>query len=187
MILAIAQIKNQEDCEFLGCLYREHYRTLLSVAQSVIDDHNLAEDIVNDTMLSLFSLVPKLRSMDECSRVAYLIIATKSHAVTAYNKRKRKSAAETFLSEEQLYDIPDFAPGPGQILEDHERRSIVQKVMASLSPKQRYILYCTYILEQTSDEIAHSLRLRPASIRKELTRARRKAEELFLREWRELV
>lgn len=71
MLCAMTEIKSTYDKTYLDNLYRTYYPMLLKLVNSIIHDQESAGDIVTNAMLSLFSLIPKLREMEERELVAY--------------------------------------------------------------------------------------------------------------------
>ena len=68
------------DKDFLDRLFRTHYDMLNRLALGILKDEALAEDVVINAMLSLFSLVPKLRLMEKEELAAYLKRAVRNRA-----------------------------------------------------------------------------------------------------------
>ncbi len=88
-ILAIVEIKHSSERSLLGEIFSSNYKMLISLAMTIVGEEH-AEDVVTNAMLSLFSLVPKLRLMEERERVAYLRATVRNAAYKYYNAQKRR-------------------------------------------------------------------------------------------------
>lgn len=91
MLVAIAKIMSQGDREYLANLYCTYAKMLTKLALSIVHDNDCAEDVVTNAMLSLFSLVSKLRAMGEPELVAYLRKIVRHAAYKCYKANKRRS------------------------------------------------------------------------------------------------
>lgn len=181
MLQAIMEIRSNTDRDFLDNLYRTYYAMLQKLAFSIIQNKESSEDIVINAMLSLFSLVPKLRDMDEHDLVAYLRKTVRHAAYKYYKAARRKSVMELPLDHDILFSLPSEDIGPAEQLIQNEFFQMHRAAIASLPEKDRRVLYLRYAADLTSVEIAE-LTGAPsaAAVREHLFRVRHKV--LFLRD-----
>lgn len=184
-MLAIVTLDNLADRIFLDELFRINYKMLNKLADNIVHDKECAGDVVTNAMLSLFSLVPKLRAMEEQERVAYLRKTVRRAAYKYYNANKRQSITELPLDDDLLFSIPGKDNDPADKYLQDEEFLFVREAVAALPEKDRRVLYLKYAADLTAEEIA-DLTAAPsaAAVRERLSRARRKVlAQLHERGW----
>lgn len=175
MLFAITEIKSISDRIYLDNLYRAYCPMLLKLVNSIIRDQESAGDIVTNAMLSLFSLIPKLREMEERELVAYLRATVRNAAYKHYNAAKRKNITELPLDNDLLFSLPSDAPEPDELLIQDEEFQMVREAITALPERDRRVLHLKYAAGMSAEEIA-KLTGAPsaAAVRERLSRARRR-------------
>lgn len=174
MLFAIIRISNHKDRAFLEALYKLNYRTLFNLAALIVGETE-SSDVVTNAMLSLFSLIPKLRAMEERELVAYLRATVRNAAYKHYNARKRKGVTELPLDNDLLFSLPSGDQAPDELLIQDEEFQAVREAVATLPERDRRILHLKYAAHLNAEEIAE-LTGAPsaAAVRERLSRARRR-------------
>lgn len=175
MQFAISDIKSSSDRTYLDNLYRAYCPVLLKLVNSIIHDQESSGDVVTNAMLSLFSLIPKLRAMEERELVAYLRATVRNAAYKHYNARKRKGVTELPLDNDLLFSLPSGDQAPDELLIQDEEFQAVREAIATLPECDRRVLHLKYAVGMSSEEIAE-LTGAPsaAAVRERLSRARRR-------------
>lgn len=175
MLHAITALESNEDRVYLDNLYRANYPMLHKLAVSIVKENEPAKDIVTNAMLSLFSLVSRLRMMGERERVAYLRKTVRNAAFKYYKAYKRESVTVLPLDDDLLFSLPSSEAGPDELLIQNEEFSVVRAAIATLPGRDRRLLYLKYAVSLNAEEIAE-LTGAPsaAAVRERLSRARRK-------------
>lgn len=149
-------------------LYQRTAQPLRAYLIRACGDRSLADDLLQESYLRF--LRSGFEGEDDDHRKNYLFrIAT--NAMRDHFRRKRPETEE----------VPERDPAPGH---DHEvhLRSDVGSAMSELSMKDRQMLWLAYVEGSSHEEIAAALKLRTASIRSMLFRARQRlAEKLHSR------
>lgn len=183
MLSAIAELQSTINREYLDLLYRQYYSMLYHLAYSIVRENNDAEDVVTDAMLSLTSLVPKLRAMKERERVGYLRATVRNTAYKHYKASKRQNRTEILPLESILFSLGTQEDDPAQLLEKDEELRKLQEAIVMLSVVDREILFLKYSARLTASEISELIKApSEEAVQKRLSRARRKVLRL-LEDW----
>lgn len=181
MLAAVTIVKSQEDREYLSSLYKQYGHMLMKVANSILQNKNDAEDVVIDAMLSLFSLVPKLREMEEQERIGYLRATVRNSAFKYYKACKQQNVTKPVPIASTLFSLQEN--DPANIIEKNEEYQLVHNAIATLPDTDRKVLYLKYSARLTAQEIAEIINApSEEAVRMRLSRARHKVMSL-LREW----
>lgn len=176
MLYALTEIKSESNRTYLDTLYRQHYPMLHSLAASILRNEADAGDVVTNAMLSLFSKVSFLRSLEEKERTGYLRATVRNAAFKYYNAQTRRNLTETPLLDSTLFSLPGPAgEEPASRLIKNEEFCQVHEALAVLADKDRQLLYLKYAARLTAREIAKMIDApNEAAIQMRLSRARRK-------------
>ena len=175
MITTITELHSPADREYLDHLFRCHYPMLARLASSIIPDQDSVEDVVIAAVMSLFSLIPKLRAMAEEQETAYLRATVRNAAYKHYNARRRERGTETVPLESVLFSLGSLEKqDPAKILEENEEFHLVRKAIAALPAQERKMLHLKYSAQYSTCEIAEMMDAPCETVRKRLYRARRK-------------
>lgn len=175
MQFAISDIKSNSDRTYLDNLYRAYYPVLLKLVNSIIHDQESAGDVVTNAMLSLFSLIPKLRAMEERELVAYLRATVRNAAYKHYNACKRRGVTEFPLDNDLLFSLPSGDQAPDELVIQDEDFQMVREAIAALPERDRRMLHLKYAVGMSSEEIAELIGApSAAAVRERLSRARRR-------------
>ena len=151
---------------------------LLRLAMHYTEDADEAEDVIQEVLLKLWFLRDRLdayRSVD-----ALAIVITKHLCLN----RKRSVQAEKVSLEEGMEIVCEDTPE--QTLIREERMDELLELIAGLPNLQQAILRMKHVEGFEVEEIARMTGSTPIAIRTNLSRARKKVREQFLRrnkEW----
>lgn len=154
-------------------LHAQTARPLWSYLYRSLGDAAKAEDLVQETFLR--ALKARIATLSEDEQRAYVFRIAGNLAVDAWRQRKREDLAMDAVEREAASEI-----GP------QVRDLDVARSLARLNPQQRALLWLAYVEGSAHEEIAHSLKLKPASIRVLLFRARRRLRDLVAKPLGEL-
>lgn len=133
---------------------------LKAVSGRMLPDADDAEDILQDSFVRLWQRKYPLQSEKEAGA---LLMRTVRNASLNERRKKRPIALETDLADEP----PDR--------EEKERAYDMMrlKIESELTPTQRYILEEKEYGGRTLEDVAKELRMEPAAVRMQLSRARK--------------
>ncbi|MEL7587189.1 MAG: sigma-70 family RNA polymerase sigma factor [Prolixibacteraceae bacterium] len=143
-------------------IYNEFTDTLFAYGSRITADKELLKDAIQDVFIAVYKYGPDLRKPE--SLEFYLFKSLKRNII-----RKIKEARFTadlpafelkFNLEEEI--IPDEC--------DNERLLILQKLVQSLDPSQRELLFLKFNSGLTYPEIGQLLNLKPDTVKKQVYR-----------------
>lgn len=154
-----------EDCpldqqRFL-ILYQQTARPLFAYLLRASGDADVARDLLQESYCRLLGSKPP--AMDEAQTKSYLFRIATNLLADRWRARESTLPIASEPTTEQNLD--------GQC--------DLRGAFHELKPKERQLLWLAYVEGANHNEIAHILRLRPASIRQLLLRARRKLASML--------
>jgi RNA polymerase sigma-70 factor, ECF subfamily len=147
-----------------------------SVAFRMLGDEALAEDIVQETMISVWKSISRIKSAESFNTWIYRII---------YNKccdelRKRKRKPEIITDEQTWNRLSDITPEiQGNELENREISAMINSLTAKLSPKQKAVFILADIEDRSNEEISEITGMSRFNVKANLHLARKKIAELI--------
>ena len=168
-----------EDQAFFETFYIEN-RNLIFYFASKLSDTDSCEDLVHDTLLRLISHIPALQQISNSqSKVAnYLFQTVQSVYIDQLRKNKHKEFST--VSMDDL--LPQQLEEPLQELDATIEKTLeLDMVKDGLTQQEWMLLHKYYILGYSSTELSQMRDCSPSSIRMALSRARKKAKEILLR------
>ena len=145
-------------------IYHAYRKQMLHVACEVLGDRAAAEDAVHDAFLGIARNMPTLAKLREDEVRHYVLRSARNAALQALRGRQKE------LPLEAVGDVSDedfFA-----LLAAREDASEVLHAMAELPEHYRSALYCRYVMELPPREAAELLQVKPATLRKQVNRAK---------------
>ena len=152
---------------------------LLRMATHYTEDTDEAEDVVQETLLKLWFLRDRLSQYRNVDALAMVI--TKHLCIN----RKRGKHLVTVSLEEGLTIVDE--QNPERRLMDEERMQELLELIATLPDLQQSILKMKHIEGMEVEEIARLTGSTPIAVRTNLSRARKKVREQFMKrnkEWK---
>lgn len=140
---------------------------LLKIAYFIVKDHQLAEDVVQESFIALYKNINHFRGESQLS--TWLIRITINQA----KKSIRSSWFKRVFFPDQL-EFVDYSPMPGEALEEKEARGVLQRAIHSLPIIYQEILYLYYFEELKIKEIAEILDIGESGVKSRLKRGREK-------------
>lgn len=135
-------------------LWRDQYRSLVRLARLLVDDHETAEEVVQDAFVKVHG---RLHRVPSEKAPAYLRSAVLNGARS--NLRRRKVQRKH----------PPAPDGPVESSEviglQSERRRAVLDALRSLTRRQRDVLLLRYYLDLSERETADALGITPGSVK----------------------
>lgn len=180
----LAALDSADDRSYMSDLYEQFHRLMFSVAKQYCPQRADWEDVVQDSLIRLMGHVRTLRTLDRCALASYIVITVRN---TCYTKLTREKKVLPFCVslDEGLDPCGEAAEGfAAELIERLDREALVERLWKALTPEERFLLECKYILGYSDKELARYLECKSGSTRMKLTRVRRKALGL-LKEWEE--
>jgi len=146
---------------------------LLHVAMKMLENDNDAEDMVQEVFLKLWYVRDTLHRYDNIP--AFAVTMIKNLCIDRLRIRGREVALEY---DSELRAAPD---NPYLQLERMNTEQLLKKIINSLPPLQKAIITMKDIDEYEVEEIAEITGAQPEAVRVNLSRARKKVREEYIR------
>lgn len=144
---------------------------LIEMACRCLDSHDDADDVAQDTLLKLWSMNDRL---DEYKSIDALAIVIGRHLCLDRLKRVKTQP----LDESSINDI---VSSPEDVIIKNENEENINRLINTLPDGQQIILRLKHIEMMETSEIAQMIGSTEVAVRVQLSRARNRIKELFLR------
>lgn len=147
-----------------------------SVAFRMIGDDEQAKDIVQETMITLWQKLNKIKSAECFKTWLYRIVINKCYDLL----RKRKKQKEFRIDDRLWARISDqISSEQHSDLEYQETASIINVLTERLSPVQKAVFVLGALEDMTNDEISEITGISKRNVKANLYYSRRKMTELI--------
>lgn len=165
----------------LAQVYRDQSALLRRRAWRYLRDERAAEEVVQEAFLRVIQTAPNFA--DEGHAIAYLSTTVTNLCLNRYRDAGRKPllvALDTDVVADHLDEVSAQSHRDREFdLIEQERSALIQNAIAQLPSAQRYALVMYELQDATFEEIAEHLRIKPASVRTVLSRARAGLREIL--------
>lgn len=159
----LAELDTQEDKVKFEGIYKEYRQSLFLSAYSILHNPEDAEDVVEDTFLTVADNFTEISQKSRQKMKAYIVIINRNNAINKYNENKRRSQNIDYNDlEEQV------TPEQLDMFEFEELHSVIKK----LPDKYKDIIYLYDLMDVPVDIIADSLHITKDTVYKRVSRAR---------------
>ena len=175
MVAMVYSMEDQpSDREFMDQMYMEFERLMFFTARQYTSKAEIAEDIVQESLVRLYEKVRTMKPMKHVVLAAYIRATVRNTAINVLRKMNRErdyaADAETdaFAQADQEWVLTTMMDLSGY-------RVLLSKIWPRLPEDDRVLLEGKYILGYSDQELAEEIGCQANSIRVKLTRARRRA------------
>jgi RNA polymerase sigma-70 factor, ECF subfamily len=147
-----------------------------AVAFRILGNYDDSQDIVQETMITLWKTIKKIKSARSFMPWLYRIVVNKCYDKLRRNKRNPEiTSNETTWSllSDKIYETPVSK------LENDEISQIINLLTDKLSPKQKTVFILSEIEELSSDEISFITGMSKINIKANLYFARKRIGEMI--------
>lgn len=172
------QTNDLNDREYMIWLYKEFERLMYATAYKYTSVPQIAEDVVQDSILNLIQKIDTIRPMKRCVLGGYIVATIRNASI---NQIRVQNYEQLHLlgNPDELNNVPsDFSLEDLIVVSEH--LDGLSKIWLKLAPETQFLLEGKYILGYNDKELARKLSCKPSSIRMKLTRARRNALALLI-------
>lgn len=146
---------------------------LVTVARRITGNKEDAEDVVQDVCLKIWHYRDRIAQYENIE--AYSTTMVKNLSIDKIRTRKPSSDEQELSGKETEEPLPD------SLLEEREERDAIRKIIAMLPPLQQRILQMKDIEGYQTAEISEVTGIAVEAVRNNLSRARKRIRELFLK------
>lgn len=145
---------------------------LLSHASRMLGDGDAAEDVVQDTLLKMWTMRERLSDYSKPDSLAMVIVRNRCLDIL-------KSPASHAADIEEARAIASDMPGPHRLLATREAVTHAIEAMDSLPPAVAAIMRMRHVDGLETEEIAATLGSTVESVRVSLSRGRKRMKEMI--------
>ncbi|MBR5309966.1 MAG: sigma-70 family RNA polymerase sigma factor [Oscillospiraceae bacterium] len=183
MIVTLAAMTSEIESAFMTDIYIKYSDIMRRKAEKLLSSETEAEELVQDVFAKLIERAETVMAVEEKKLPAYLMAAVKFTVMNHYRRRNVEKKYFTEVDEEEAVEfVRDEAPLPEELYLQKERAKELSAALHKIPEKDRIILENKYILEMSDSEIAVQFGISESSVRCYLTRARRKACAIMMKE-----
>lgn len=180
-IAFIQSIKNNEPESFRK-LVLSHQDMIINTCYGFVKNHTDAEDVAQEVFIEVYRSISKFREDAKLSTWLYRIAVNKS--IDFLRKQKRKiwlgSIQSVFGSEAKAMVVEDkHQPNPQQILEQNERKIVLQHAIDKLAENQKTAFILHKYEGLSYKEIAKIMDLSLSSVESLMHRAKKNLKKLL--------
>ena len=147
-----------------------------SVAFRMLCDEDRAKDVVQETMITIWQKLKKIKSADVYKTWIYRIVVNKCYD----ELRKRKRNPEFIADEYTWKSISNTVSiNPSVELENKETVMIIAQLTNKLSPKQKAVFVLSDLEEMSNDEISEITGISKSGVKSNLHYARKSITEMI--------
>jgi RNA polymerase sigma-70 factor (ECF subfamily) len=175
LVRMIAETSNEEALNEILNRYRERiYRTALKVT----DNHNDAEDVVQEVSIRIFRKAHSFRTDSKFSTWLYRLVTNEAISRLRKIRRERTVSLDDYMprfeddGHHAERPVIDWSQEVEKKVADKEIHSIIEMAMRQLSPLDRTVVVLSEIEELTNPEIGKILGLSVLAVKGRLHRAR---------------
>jgi RNA polymerase sigma-70 factor (ECF subfamily) len=168
------------DRDIFADLYDEYFIDLAAFAFRYVRDHAIAEDVVHDVFLKLWSFHSTIEIRTTLRAYLFSVVANRARDAAA-QLRRDNAMFPTLLSEDfgPTGNMQASAESPYDSLESSDIRNAVVAAVATLPERQRMALTLRLANDMTYDEIATVLGITKSSVAELITKAQAKLKHLL--------
>ena len=148
-------------------IFEKHYKRVYYTAFSIVKDHGLAEDVLQETFLKAYDRLEEVQGEGKLGSWLSTIAARK--AIDQLRKQKRVTL---FKTEGVLMNQIDQDCNVEEDCEIILFEESVKRKIHMLSPRLRVVMTLHYYDQLKEDEIAQKLHLSPGAVKSRLHRGR---------------
>jgi RNA polymerase sigma-70 factor (ECF subfamily) len=146
-----------------------------SVAFRMLGDEDQAKDIVQETMVTIWQKLKKIKTAEVYKTWMYRIVVNK-----CYDQMRKKKRNPEFTTDEQTWALISkrISEGPSAALENQETSKIIRILTERLSPKQKTVFILSDIEEMSNDEVSEITGIGKSAVKANLHYARKSISEM---------
>jgi RNA polymerase sigma-70 factor (ECF subfamily) len=153
-------------------LYVRHNVNLYRFIARLTRDRSMAEDLVSEVFLDVWR---NAGGFEHRSKVSTWLLGIARHKIgSAFRHR-----ADSHLDEHFAATIEDPADDPERALDKQDRRAVLRRCLARLSPAHREIIDLVYYHDQSVEDVSDNLGIPASTVKTRMHYARTRMAELL--------
>ena len=147
-----------------------------SVAFRILADEEQAKDIVQETMITLWKTIKKIKSPGSFMTWLYRFVVNK-----CYDQLRRRKRNPEFTADEKTWVLISnkITENPSSGIEERETAQIINLLTDKLSPKQRAVFVLSDLEEMSNEEVSMITGMSRINVKANLHYARKRIGEMI--------
>ena len=163
--------------EAFSVLVRKHQKSIHALAWRKVGDFHIAEEITQDTFLSVYKNLAQLKNPNQFAGWIYVIADRLCSKWLRKNKIVRQSLEATPIEEIEKLSYTRHLSEQRQTEITENRHELVKKLLAKLPESERTVVTLFYLGEMTAKEIGKFLGVSVNTVKSRLHRGRERLQE----------
>ncbi len=181
IVALIQAIENDEERAKVEQIFHCHYKYMLSMSMSILNNHHDAEDAVQEAFCRICKNVQVFLNLNSDETAALLTVYTKNAAINIYNRNKKQR--EIFelsgdIENRQAYRSTD-PETPQAFVINNETIHLIHDAINQLDDKYRDVIILKYYYHMRNAEIADALQIEPGTVNVHVLRAKKELKEIL--------
>ena len=168
----IAAITGEGKSELFGILYDRYADKVYRKCISFAHDREIAQDMVQDVLLKVFTQLSKFKGKSRFSTWLYAI--TYNYCVEHYRKNSRFNTVDI----DEGPDMADMDDNEDELLE--MRAPKLKFALDQVSPEEKMLLLMKYQDDISIKEIMENLNISESAVKMRLSRARKRVKKIII-------
>ncbi|KAB3529206.1 RNA polymerase sigma factor [Alkaliphilus serpentinus] len=162
----IERLKNRDQMAYRE-LIEEYSNKLLRIAYYIVKDQEMAEDIVQESLISIYKNIDGFRGDSQLSTWLTRVVINNAKRVVG-----KKRVINFFPLKDLL--IKDHKPLPHEVVIKKEKEEVLKEILMSLPVKYKEVLVLYFYEELKIKEISEILDISESGIKSRLKRGKEK-------------
>lgn len=147
-----------------------------SLAFRMLGDEDQAKDVVQETMITIWQKLNKIKSAEVYMTWIYRIVVNK-----CYDQMRKKKRHPEYVADEHTWTLisNSISELPSADLEKEDNARIIRLMTDRLSPKQKAVFVLSEIEEMSGDEISEITGMSKSLIKANLHHARKNISDMI--------
>ena len=145
-----------------------------SVAFRMLGNEDQAKDVVQETMVTIWQKLKKIKTAEVYKTWIYRIVVNK-----CYDEMRKRKRNPEFVTDDHTWELISnrISVGPSLSLENGETSRIISILTETLSKKQKAVFVLSDLEGMSNDEISEITGISKSSVKANLYHARRSISE----------
>ncbi|WP_353096868.1 sigma-70 family RNA polymerase sigma factor [Tissierella praeacuta] len=170
MMIYLSMIELEEDKSKFEQLYITYKQTMFYVANRILKDKYLSEDVVHQAFLRIVDNLSKVGKIDCHKTKRFIVVIVENIAIDFYRKRKRE---DSISFEEVAIYIEDIKSKSNLITND------IEEAILKLPINYSAVLRLKYSQGYNNKEVSEILSISEENVRQRLVRGRKRLEKIL--------
>jgi len=164
----LALLETEEDKNRFEKLYRMFKQDMYSIAYSILNNKEDAEDAVHQAFITIADNFEKVNAISRQEIKAYIVIIIRNTSIDIYRSNKRIAERTTAIDDNISVDF--------DVLEQYDYQLLI-KAISELPEMYKDVMFLRYLEDFTPKEIAGMLNITVSAVWKRLERAKKILKE----------